>query len=68
MDIMVLLDCPKDEVWEYRKEVSRLSSRASLEADMEISLTLRDRVSYGEGLKLLPFYRNVEKERIVLYG
>lgn len=34
IDIMVVLDCSKEEVLSYRKEVSKLSSRIGLEHDI----------------------------------
>jgi predicted nucleotidyltransferase len=68
VDIMILLNCDKDEVRKYRERVSIISSRIRLEKDIEVSVLLRDRKSYEEGLGVLPFYENVEQEGVVLYG
>jgi predicted nucleotidyltransferase len=68
VDIIILLNCDKEEVKSFRTEISRLSSRIGLENDIEVSLMLRDRTSYEEGLAVLPFYRNIENEGKVLYG
>lgn len=67
VDVIILLNCSKDEVKLYRKQISRLSSRIGLQNDIEISILLRDRVSYEEGMKVLPFYRNINQEGIILY-
>ncbi len=67
VDVIILLNCSKDEVRLYRKQVSRLSSRIGLQNDVEISILLRDRASYEEGMKVLPFYRNINQEGIILY-
>ncbi len=67
VDVIILLNCSKDEVRLYRKQISRLSSRIGLQNDVEISILLRDRVSYEEGMKVLPFYRNINQEGIILY-
>lgn len=68
IDIMILLNCDKDEVKLYRKEISKLSSRIGLENDIEVSLLIRDRESFEEGQSTLPFYRNIQKEGVALYG
>lgn len=67
VDVIILLNCSKDEVRLYRKQVSRLSSRIGLQNDVEISILLRDMASYEEGMKVLPFYRNINQEGIILY-
>ncbi len=67
IDIMILLDCSKEEVKEYRSQVSRLASRIGLKNDIEVSLLLRDRQSFEEGQQILPFYRNVAGEGVYLY-
>lgn len=68
IDIMLLLDCTPEEVKKYSKQVSRLASRIGLENDIEVSLLLRDRASFEERLTFLPFYQNVQKEGVALYG
>lgn len=68
IDIMIVLDCPKEEVLSYRKEVSRLSSRIGLEHDIMVSILLRDKDTFENGQKMLPFYRNIVKDGVELYG
>lgn len=68
VDIMIILDCSREEIRAYRKEVSRIASRISLANDIEVSLLLIDRQSFEERLDILPFYQNVLKEGIALYG
>ena len=53
---------------QYRKQVSQLSSRIGLKNDIEISLLLRDRDTFERGENVLPFYRNIKKDGIELYG
>ncbi|MBQ7370279.1 MAG: nucleotidyltransferase domain-containing protein [Blautia sp.] len=67
IDIMILLNCDKDKVLQYRKTISRLSSRLGLENDIEISLLLRDRKTFEDGKDILPFYKNIKEEGITLY-
>ena len=68
IDIMIVLRCDKDKVKSYRKQVSRLASRIGLENDVEVSLLLRDKESFEAGQKILPFYQNVTREGVTIYG
>ena len=68
VDIMILLNCDKEEIKQYRKEISRLASRIGLKNDIEISLLLRDKETFEQGQKVLPFYQNVAGEGVELYG
>lgn len=68
IDIMILLNCSKEKVLRYRKQISRLSSRIGLKNDIEISLLIRDRETFEKGENILPFYKNIKKEGIEIYG
>ncbi|MBQ8085707.1 MAG: nucleotidyltransferase domain-containing protein [Lachnospiraceae bacterium] len=68
VDIMMLLNCSENETSEYRKIVCRLSSDLSLENDVMVSLMLNDKVSFYDRMDILPFYQNVQREGVLLYG
>lgn len=68
VDIMILLDCDEKELRNYRKMVTVLASRISLENDIEVSLLLKNWSSFEDRLAILPFYQNVEREGVILYG
>lgn len=68
VDIIILLDCEEGEIRKYRKKISVLASRISLENDVEVSLLLKNRTSFENRLPILPFYQNIEKEGVVIYG
>ncbi|MCD7867341.1 MAG: nucleotidyltransferase domain-containing protein [Clostridiales bacterium] len=68
VDIMIILNCPKEEVRAYRREVSRMASRIGLEHDVMVSILIRDKATYEHGKNELPFYRNVMQEGVELYG
>lgn len=68
VDILIILSCSSEEVRAYRKEVSRIASRISLANDIEVSLLLIDKQSFEERLHILPFYQNVQREGVALYG
>lgn len=68
IDILILLDCDKEQVLQFRKQISRLSSRIGLKNDIEISLLLRDKETFERGKNILPFYRNINREGVEIYG
>lgn len=68
LDIMIVLACDKDKTKEYRKKINFLASRIGLKNDIEVSLLLRDKESFTNGQKILPFYQNVVREGVALYG
>lgn len=68
IDIMVILYCEKKKVSGYRKQANKIASRIGLENDIEISLLLRDKETFEESEQAVPFYRNIRREGIALYG
>lgn len=68
IDIMIILNCSREEVKLYRKQICRIASRIGLEHDIEVSLLLRDKSTFESGIQFLPFYQNIQKEGITLYG
>lgn len=68
IDIMIILNCTKEEVLAYRKQINKLASRIGLEHDVMLSVLLRDNESFYQYQEILPFYQNVLKEGVELYG
>lgn len=68
IDLMILLNCKKEEIISYRIPVSKNASSISLESGIEVSMLLKDRETYEKWMEAVPFYQNVEKEGIMLYG
>ena len=68
VDIMILLDCDEFDIRKFRKQTSRMASRIGLDNDVEVSLLVRDRDSFEQRKNILPFYRNVNDEGVILYG
>lgn len=68
IDIMIILNCSMDKVKSYRKQISKLASRIGLKNDVEVSLIIRDKESFEQGQKILPFYQNVTREGVTIYG
>lgn len=67
VDIMVLLDCPRDDLPKYRKMLSGVSSDVSLDNDVTVSLMLNDKNTFYGMMDILPFYQNVQRDGVVLY-
>ena len=68
VDIMILLNCEQKEITERRKEISRIASRIGLKNDIMVSLLARNYTDYKNQMKYQPFYQNIEKEGMNIYG
>lgn len=68
IDIMILLDCDRDEIRKLRDRTSEMASDISLEEGVFVSILLRDRKHFEENQDFLPFYQNVAKEGVAIYG
>jgi predicted nucleotidyltransferase len=67
IDIMIILNCTKEDVLAYRKLINKLASRIGLEHDIMLSVLLRDKESFYQYKEVLPFYQNISKEGVELY-
>lgn len=68
IDIMVLCDNREEELDRLRYEANVISSRISLENDVDVAMTLKDEDIFTKWVEVLPFYKNVVDEGVVLYG
>lgn len=68
VDIMIVLNCTKEEVSQYRKQINKFASRIGLEHDIMVSILLRDKQTFMDYQDDLPFYKNVTNEGVKLYG
>ena len=68
IDIMIIMNCRKETVFRYRKQVSRVASRIGLKNDIEVSMLLRDKDTFEQNETILPFYKNIQREGVALYG
>ncbi|MCD7817448.1 MAG: nucleotidyltransferase domain-containing protein [Lachnospiraceae bacterium] len=68
IDIMILLDCDKEEVENLREKTYEMANDISLDEDVFLSILLRDKKNFEENQDFLPFYRNVVREGIAVYG
>jgi predicted nucleotidyltransferase len=70
IDIMLLLDLPAEALGEYRSEIAKVASRLSLgsEGCVTISVALQDMETFEKYKSVLPFYRSVAAEGVVVYA
>lgn len=68
IDIMIVLNCDAEKIRSLRKPTAEMASDISLEQGVFLSILLRDRKHFEENLDFLPFYQNIVKEGITIYG
>lgn len=68
VDIMILLNCDQKEITKRRKEISRIASRIGLKNDIMVSLLAHNSDDYENNMKYQPFFQNIEKESMKIYG
>ena len=69
IDIFLLVDLPHGDFSKYRREISKVTGKLSMEADdcVTISTTIKSLDIYSKYKDSLPFYKNVDSEGIVIY-
>ena len=68
IDIMIILNCSDRDVRKMRRMATEIASDISLEQDVFLSILLRDKKHYEENIEFFPFYRNISREGVAVYG
>lgn len=68
IDVMIILNCDADEIRGLRGATAEMASDISLEREVFLSVLLRDKKCFEDNLGFLPFYQNIEKEGVAVYG
>lgn len=68
IDIMILLDCDREEIDNLRDKTYEMANDISLDEDVFLSILLRDKKHFQENQDFLPFYQNVVKDGVSIYG
>jgi predicted nucleotidyltransferase len=66
IDIMILADIEPEKADRIDRELVRLASRLSLDHDVHLSLTLKDSETFDSWSEIVPFYKNVNREGVLL--
>lgn len=64
IDIMAIVDLPKEELHKYRRAVNDFSSGIDLEYGVLLSIKLQDAQTFNNYCSALPYYANVIKEGV----
>ena len=68
MDLMILTDLSDQEIEKEEKKVFDLAFDFQMKYLVDISVIVKNEAHFRYWLGALPFYDNVEKEEVVLYG
>lgn len=68
IDLMVRVNLPKTQLIGYRRFFSHLGSDLGLEHGVVVSIHLQDNETFQQYRQHLPFYRNVEREGVVIHA
>ena len=66
IDIMILTDLDIQEIEDYRDKISDIVFNIQLEKEIYISPIIKNIDKYYRRIDIIPFYKNVEKEGVVL--
>ena len=64
VDVMALVEMPKEQLAEYRRAVSHLSTELDLKYDVFLSIVLQDTDTFHQYADALPFFQNIMREGI----
>ncbi|MCR5040926.1 MAG: nucleotidyltransferase domain-containing protein [Clostridia bacterium] len=68
IDVMALVNMDRDELASYRRQVCDYSCDLDLKYDVVISIKLQDKATFDRWSGSLPFFRNVKRDGVFVYG
>lgn len=68
IDIMILLHLSDLEIKEYRHQLSELTYDFNMNYELDIKPIAKNREEFGKWADVYPFYSNVRREGVELYG
>ena len=66
VDIMILTDLSFEEIEEYRDKISDIAYDIELSTGIILSPVIKNIEKYNSRINFVPFYKNVEREGVVL--
>lgn len=66
VDLMLLTDLTFEEIEKYRDDVSDIAFDIELETGIIISPVIKNIDNYNSRINIIPFYKNVQMEGVVL--
>lgn len=64
IDIIILVDLPKEELSMHKKPFIALSSELGLEYDVVVTVNIKDIETFNKYFDVVPYYQNIKKEGI----
>lgn len=68
IDIMILLDLTDMEIKDFRHQLSGITYDFNEKYDLDVKPIAKSDAHFKKWLCVYPFYMNVQKERVELYG
>lgn len=68
VDIMILLDISDIEIKNYRHQLSDMTFDFNMNNDVDIKPIVKSEEHFMKWVKNYPFYANVDREGVMLYG
>lgn len=68
MDIMILVDMSDTEIDCVREKISGLAFDIGLEYDITISTIIKNQNHFEQWFSVVPFYKNVKEEGVIISG
>ncbi len=68
IDVMILLDMSELELKKYSQELSYMTYDFNLDYDLDIKPIVKSEEHFRKWTENYPFYANVQKEGVTLYG
>lgn len=68
IDIMILLDISDSEIKEYRHALSDMTYDFNMDNDVDVKPIAKNVVHFNKWVTNYPFYSNIKKDGVVLYG
>lgn len=68
VDVMAKLYLTAEEIRAFRPRVSELAFDIGLKYDILLSIKLQDKAMFDEYFDAMPFFRNVAKDGVLIYG
>ena len=68
VDIMILLDISDFDLKAYSRELSYMTYDFNMDNDLDIKPIAKNQAHFEKWVENYPFYSNIQKEGVVLYG
>ncbi len=66
IDVMILVDMNKNELLKYRKDIYKIAHDIGFESDVLVSPHLQDKETFENWTEVLPYYKNIRNEGILV--